>query len=272
MAILRTTLLLGILTAILLGFGFLLGGTGGVILAFVLALIINFASYWFSDKIVLRIYRAQPLKDKKIEDIVSRIAKGAGIPVPKLYFVNEAVPNAFATGRNPEHAAVAVTKGLKEVLNEEEIEGVLAHEISHIKNRDTLVSTMAATIGGAVSFLANMAWWLSLGGNRREGGMLIFLPLVILAPIAAGLVQLAISRGRELGADYTGALVTKNPLALASALQKISAVAKAHPLKGNPAGSHLWIVNPFSAGWISGLFSTHPSTEERVRRLKEMKH
>ena len=271
MAILRTTLLLGILTAILLGFGFLLGGTGGVVMAFGLALVINFASYWFSDKIVLGIYRAQPLKDSKIERIVQKIAKGAGIPVPKLYFVDLPVPNAFATGRDPAHAAVAVTRGLKELMNEEEIEGVLAHEISHIKNRDTLISTIAATVGGAISFLANMAWWLSLGGDSRKGGFIYLLPLVILAPIAAALVQMAISRGRELQADYTGALITKNPLGLASALQKLGAAAKAHPIKGNPASAHLWIVNPFSAGFISNMFSTHPPIEERIKRLREMK-
>ncbi len=272
MAFLRTAALLGLLTGVLLAAGFFFAGFTGMTLALIFAVFINFISYWFSDKIVLSMYRAKPLEDKKLDSIVEKLAKEANIPKPKLYTVKAPIPNAFATGRNPKNSAVVVTDGLLNTLDEEEIEGVLAHELSHIKNRDTLVSVMAATIAGAISFLAQMAWYSLIFGNRRQGGgSLVLLPLLILAPLAAILIQLAISRGREFHADYTGAIISKKPLALASALEKISHEAKARPMSGNSATSHLWIVNPFKGDNFVKLFMTHPETSERIKRLKEIK-
>lgn len=271
MAFLRTAALLGLLTGILLVAGFLIAGTGGMTIALLLAFGLNFFAYWYSDKIVLKMYKAKPSDNKKLNSIVERLSKEAGIPKPKVYIVNTQIPNAFATGRDPKHAAVAATSGLLETLEEEEIKGVIAHELAHIKNRDILVSTMAATIAGAISYLAQIAWWSMFMGNRREGGSMIMLPLLFLAPIAAMLVQLAISRGREFGADYRGAIISKNPLGLASALEKISSFSKNHPTKGNSATAHMWIVNPFKADSFSRLFSTHPPVNERIRRLKEIK-
>lgn len=268
MSILRTAALLGLLTGILLAIGWLFGGTGGMTIALAFALVLNFATYWWSDKIVLAMYRARPSTDRRLNGVVEKLAKAAGIPKPRVFTVPTAVPNAFATGRSPDHAAVAATDGLLDNLNEGELEGVLAHELGHIKNRDMLVATMAATIAGAISYIAQMAWWSSVGDRDRSSAVL--LPLVIFAPIAAMLVQLAISRGREYGADYSGALLSRKPLALASALEKISAIAKAHPLRGNAATAHLWIVNPFSGGALLNLFSTHPPMAERVARLQKL--
>ncbi|MFQ6010381.1 MAG: zinc metalloprotease HtpX [Candidatus Aenigmatarchaeota archaeon] len=270
MAILRTTLLLGLLTGILLAAGFLFGGMGGMTLALIIAFVMNFAAYWWSDKIVLRIYRAKPSKDPTLNSIVENLARKAEIPKPKTYIVPTAVPNAFATGRSPKHAAVAATQGLLDHLNKQEIEGVLAHEIAHVKNRDTLVSAMAATIAGSISYLAHFAWYSLFWGDSRNSSSLMLLPLVMLAPFAAMMVQLAISRGREFSADYTGAIVSGKPDALASALNKISTVAKNYPLRGNSATSHMWIVNPFRADSFSKLFSTHPPIEQRIARLKEL--
>lgn len=269
MAFFRTTLLLGLLTGILLVSGFLIAGVGGMTIALIFAFLINFFAYWYSDKIVLTMYHAKPLKDKKLNSIVEELSKEAGIPKPKVYVVETEIPNAFATGRDPKHSAVAVTTGLINYLEDEEIKGVIAHEIAHIKNRDVLVSTLAAVIAGAIAYLAQIAWW-SMFSNRERGNA-ILLPLIFLAPIAATLVRLAISRGREYHADYTGAVISKNPLGLASALEKISSFTKSHPIRGNVATSHMWIVNPFKADTIANLFSTHPKTEERIRRLKEMK-
>ncbi len=269
MALLRTTALLGLLTGLLLAVGFLFAGTAGMTIAFVMALAINFFSYWYSDKIVLAIYGAKPSDNKTLNDIVSRVAKRAEIPKPKVYIVENGTANAFATGRDPKHAAVAATRGILDALTEDELEGVLAHEISHVKNRDTLVSTIAATIGGAIAFLANMAWY-SLFFSRSRGGNAILIPMIILAPLAAMLVRTAISRGRESHADYTGAMITRRPLALASALEKISSISSHHPMRGNAATSHLWIVNPFKADTFVKLFSTHPSTEKRVAALKKL--
>jgi heat shock protein HtpX len=269
MAFLRTAALFGLLTAILLTIGFLLAGTAGMTIALIFALMINFFSYWFSDKIVLAMYRAKPSENSRINSVIAKIAKEAGIPKPKVYIVPTNSPNAFATGRSPSHSAIAVTQGLLDDLDNDELEGVLSHEISHIKNRDTLVSTLAATIAGSISFIAQIGW-LSMNSRDRQNNSLLFLPLIILAPIAAMLVQLAISRGREFYADYTGANISKNPLALASALEKISSYAERNPIRGSNATSHLWIVNPFKADGFSGLFMTHPSTQERIRRLKEM--
>lgn len=269
MAIFRTTLLLGMLAGILLAVGWLFAGVGGMTVALIFAVVLNLAAYWWSDKIVLTMYRAKPSNDKRLNDIVERLAKAAELPKPKVYIMRTGVPNAFATGRNPKHAAVAATQGLLDALNDEEIEGVLAHELAHIKNRDILVSTIAATIGGAVSYIAYIAWWSSFGS--RDRGSAALLPLVVLAPLAATFVRLAISRGREYGADYTGALITKKPHALADALEKISAVARARPIRGNAATAHMWIVNPFKADGLTRLFSTHPPISERTKRLRSMK-
>jgi len=269
MAILRTAALLGLLTAILLAIGFLLGGIGGMTTALVFALLLNFFTYWFSDKIVLSMYRAKPTNDKKLNSIVEKVAKEAGIPKPKVYIVPTDSPNAFATGRSPSHSSIAVTQGLLDRLDDDEIEGVLSHELSHVKNRDTLVSAIAATVAGAISYLAQIAW-LGMSSRDRENGNILLLPLLIFAPIAAMLVQLSISRGREFFADYTGAMISKKPLALASALEKISSYVDRNPMKGSSATSHLWIVNPFKGSSFASLFMTHPSTDERIRRLKEL--
>lgn len=270
MAFLRTAFLLGFLTAILLGIGYLFGGMGGMTMALFIAFAINFLSYWFSDKIVLAMYRAKPYKDAKINAMVAKLAKAANIPRPDVYIVDMGSPNAFATGRSPSHSAIAVTHSLLERLEDDEIEGVLAHEMSHIKNRDTLVSTMAATIAGAISYLAQMAWYGLGSRDDNRGSSILFLPLLLLAPFAAMLIQLAISRGREFGADKTGVALSKKPLALASALEKISSAASHSRQKGNAATSHMWIVNPFSSGGFVSLFMTHPPMEERVRRLRQM--
>lgn len=268
MSWLRTTLLMGFLTAILLAIGYIFGGVFGVTLGLLIAFATNFVSYWYSDKFVLWIFRAKKMGGKDHKDIhamVERIAKKAGIPKPPLYFMDTDVPNAFATGRNKNHAAVAVTKGLLEKLDNKEIEAVLAHEIGHVKNRDILVGTVAATIAGALTWIAYLFFY----GDERNRNALSFILLFILAPFAAMLVRLAITRSRELGADRTGAMLS-DPLDLASALQKISDSVKARPLRGNSSASHLFIVNPFSADRVAGLFSTHPPVEQRVKLLKEM--
>jgi len=269
MAALRTTLLFGLLTGIFLGFGFLIAGFLGAMIALFCAFVFNLFSYLYSDKIVLSMYGAKKLENKELEEIVSKLAKKMGIRKPKLYIADISIPNAFATGRNEKNAVVVVTKGLIESLDKEEIECVLAHEFSHIKNRDILISTMAATIGGAISYLANLAWW-SLFMSDSEKNNLIFLPLLVLAPIGATLVQLAISRAREYSADYLAGIVTRNPLGLANALRKIEYCISRNPMSGNSGTSHLFIVNPFRADSISKLFSTHPPTEERIRKLEEL--
>lgn len=265
-AILRTALLLGTLTAIFLLVGYAFAGIAGASIAFILALLLNFVSYWYSDKFVLKIYKAKKYDNKKIQNIIENLAKKVEIPTPPLYIVDMDVPNAFATGRSPKNSAVAVTQGLVDTLTEKEIEGVLAHEISHIKNRDTLVSTMAATIAGAVSWLA-YAFYFS-GDEERHPISFVF--LFILAPLAAMLIQLAISRSREYSADKTGAMMA-DPLKLADALEKISASAKSRPIAGNSSTAHLFIINPFRTSSLAGLFSTHPSTESRVKILRAMK-
>lgn len=266
-----TLALLTALTVILLGVGWILGGIIGTGAALVFALIINFVSYWYSDRLVLKMYRAKPFENRELKKIVAEIAHEAEIPEPPLYIVESQVPNAFATGRSPDHAAVAVTRGILE-LDRDELKGVLAHELSHVKNRDTLISTMAATIAGAVSFLAQIGYYsMFFGGERRgEGSILGLILIVIFAPLAALLVRLAISRGREYKADLTGALITKEPKYLASALRKIDETARGYPLKGSAATAHLWIVNPFHRDWFVSMFSTHPPVEKRIARLEEM--
>ncbi len=270
----RTVLYLGALTGLFLGVGFLLGGNDGLVSALGLALIMNVVSYWFSDKIVLWMYRAKPLDEKtapNVHALLAEVAKEMHVPKPPLYLVNLPVPNAFATGRNPDHAAVAVTQGILNLLDRDELKGVLAHELSHVKNRDVLVSTIAAVIAGALSVLVRMAYWGSGSRSRRnEGNAISFILLVILTPLIALLLQLAISRSRELLADETGARAIHNSKGLASALEKLHLASKRMPLLGTPsqnATAHLFIVNPFSGSFMLKLFSTHPPIDERVKRL-----
>jgi len=270
----RTALLLGLLTGILLAIGFLWAGIAGMTMFLVLAFIINFVSFWFSDRIVLAMYRAKEIpksQEPKLHAIIEKLSKEANIPKPKVYMVGTENPNAFATGRSPKNAAVAVTSGLMKTLDWDEIEGVLSHELAHIKSRDTLTSTIAATIAGAIAFIAQIAWWSMFMGDRRKGsGSIIFLPLIVFAPLAATLVQLGISRTREYKADYNGSLFSKKPLSLASALEKISNAVVRNPMRGNAATSHLFIVNPFKGNSFVNLFSTHPPVTERVNRLKQI--
>lgn len=261
----RSVLLLGLLTALFIAVGFYFGGPLGATLGLAIAFAMNFVSYWYSDKIVLWIYRAKKLDDKKVNAMIERLAKKSGIPKPKTYIVSTDIPNAFATGRNPKHSAVAVTKGLMDKLEDEEVEAVLAHELSHIKNRDTLVSTIAATIAGALTWLAYIMYY----GDERNRNALSFVLMFVLAPLAASLIRLAITRNREYLADHTGALLS-NPLKLASALEKISASTRHAKVKGNAATAHMFIVNPFSGMSLIELFSTHPSTTSRVEKLRAM--
>jgi len=275
----KTVLLLGCLTAIMLGAGIMFGGRTGLAIALAFSLIMNVGSYFFSDKIVLKIYKARPAHKKdypKLHQMVEEICLKAEIPKPKLYIVPSQTPNAFATGRNPENAVVACTEGIMELLTDEELKGVLAHEVSHVKNRDILVTTVAATLAAVISYMAMMAKWTAIfggmRGNRDDGGNLLgLLALAILAPLIAVILQLAVSRSREYLADQTGAKTIGDPKALANALEKLHHGVKAHPMKGNSVTSSLFIVNPFKAGALVGLFSTHPPMEERVKRLREMK-
>lgn len=274
---LKTLVLLALLTGLLLWTGSFFG-SNGLIIAAAFALLINFGSYYFSDKIVLFMYKAKPADKKthaKLFSMVEDISKNADIPMPKLYIVPTQTPNAFATGRNPKHSAVACTEGILDLLTDKELKGVLAHEISHIKNRDTLIQTIAATIAGVISYLATMLRFGAMfGGNDREGNNNIIglLVIAILAPILALLIQLAISRSREYLADATGAKLAKDHNGLASALEKLERGVKYNPLAfGNEATSSLFIVNPFKASMLLSLFSTHPPVSERVKRLKELK-
>lgn len=273
----KTVALLGLLTALFLFIGNLFGGSFGLAIAVVLAIAMNFGAYWFSDKIILKMYKAQevtPNDAPELYGMVKTLAERAEIPMPKVYIIPEHTPNAFATGRNPKNAAVAVTVGIMELLNRDELFGVLAHEIGHIKNRDTLVMTVAGAIGGAISFIADMAFWSSIfgGSDDEEGGNPVGGLLgVMIAPFAAMLIQMAISRSREYIADESGAKLSGNPLALASALRKIEGWSKQVPIhSGSPATAHLFIINPFSGGGLGKLFSTHPATEERIKRLEFM--
>jgi heat shock protein HtpX len=275
---LKTMLLLASMTALFLWLGQMLGGRGGLMIAIVMAGVMNFGAYWFSDKIVLRMYGAQPIgpdESPEIYRIVQSLAERFSLPMPKVYMIPQDAPNAFATGRNPQHAAVAVTEGIVRLLTPDELEGVLAHELGHVVNRDTLVSTVAATLAGALSHLANMAMWGAMMGGRsdddnRGGHPIAAIAGMILAPIAAMLIQMAISRSREFLADETGGRIA-NPISLANALRKIESWKTQIPLQGgSPATAHLFIINPLSGGGMASLFSTHPATEERVRRLEEM--
>ena len=272
----KTALLLGLLSAVLLAIGEYFGGANGLVIAFMFAAVMNFVSYWFSDKIVLRMYRAQPVgPEHPLYRIVERLTVRAGLPMPKVYIIPEASPNAFATGRNPSHAAVAATEGILQVLSEHELEGVIAHELAHVKHRDILISSVAATIAAAIMMTARMAHFAALfggyggrGDDRDRGSNPIaLLAMIILAPIAAMLIQMAISRSREFAADAGGAAIAGNPYGLADALRKIDAVAKRVPLDANPATAHMFIIKPFSAGGLASLFSSHPPTEARIRAL-----
>ncbi len=272
---LKTTLLLGLLTGIILWFGGYLGGQQGMIIAFMFALAMNFGAYWFSDRIVLAMYRAQqvdPSQAPELYRMVERLALSAGIPTPKVYIIPSESPNAFATGRNPQHAVVALTHGILKMMDNQELEGVIAHELSHIKNRDILISSIAATLAGAIMMLANMVRWAAIfGGAGRDdedrGGVLGLIAMAIIAPLAAMLIQLAISRTREYQADATGARIAGNPYGLARALEKLGKASQRIPLNANPATSHMFIVNPLSGKSILTLFSTHPPLEERINRL-----
>jgi len=275
----KTMLLLATLTALLLFVGQALGGRGGLMMALMFAGVMNFVAYWWSDKIVLRMYGAQEIDEAQAPElfaIVRGLAQRAHIPMPRVYMIPQEAPNAFATGRNPQNAAIAVTEGIVRLLDREELTGVLAHELSHVQNRDTLIMTVAATLAGALSHLANMAMWGAMFGgssSRDEDGghPMAGLLGIIIAPVAATLIQMAISRSREFLADEHGAHVSGNPLALASALRKIEAWSQQIPMTaGSPATAHLFIINPFSGGGLVRLFSTHPSTEERIARLQAM--
>jgi len=273
----KTTLLLTALTLFLLLLGQIFGGQRGMVMALGIAVVMNFVSYFFSDKIALAAYRAQPVSREQLPrayEIVGRLSQKIGIPMPKMYVIPTDSPNAFATGRNPNHASVAVTQGILNLLTDEELEGVLAHELGHVKNRDILISSIAATLAGAITFLARMGMFASMfggGGGRddrdRGGGGLVALLMLILAPIAAMLIQLAVSRSREYQADASGAHFTGNPYALASALQKLDAYSKRIPMQGTPSTAHLFIVAPMLGIDFANLFSTHPPIAKRIERL-----
>ncbi|MBI5560745.1 MAG: zinc metalloprotease HtpX [Deltaproteobacteria bacterium] len=276
----KTLVLLAVLTAILVFIGDYVGGKNGAVFGLIFAGLVNFGAYWFSDKIVLAMYRAKEVSEAQAPEVFStvrRTATMAGLPVPRVYTIDTETPNAFATGRNPGHAAVAVTTGITRLLTKEELSGVLAHELSHIKNRDVLISTIAATIAGAISYISRIAMWSSMLGARRsdrdEGGgnaiALIF--MMVVAPMAAFIIQMAISRSREYAADRGGAEITGNPLYLADALRKLAYYNKRAPMQGaNEATAHMFIVNPLSGKSLLKLFSTHPPIEERIARLEAM--
>lgn len=275
---LKTIGLMVTLTLMLVGIGAILGGKTGMTFALIMAFGMNFITYWFSDKIVLKMYGARRVSEAEAPEIYSmvrRLAQKAELPMPKVYIIQEDQPNAFATGRNPQNGAVAVTTGIMRVLSKEELEGVIGHELAHIRHRDILVGTIAATIAGAISYLAQMAQWAMIFGGRREegdegGNPVAAIAMMIVGPIAAMIVQMAISRSREYGADAGGARIAGNPLYLANALKKLHMAAQKVPMNANPATSHMFIVNPLAGGGILRLFSTHPPIENRVARLESM--
>jgi len=275
---LKTTFLLALMTALLLWIGQALGGSQGLVLALIMAGAMNIGSWWFSDRIVLRMYGARELSQSdapELYSIVHELALSAGMPMPRLYMVPSEAPNAFATGRSPSHAAVAVTEGIMRMLSRAEVRAVLAHELSHVQNRDTLISAIAATLAGVILMVARMAQFGALfGGLRRDdrdgASGLELLVMIVVAPLAAMLIQMAVSRSREFQADATGAQISHSPNDLASALEKIAAASGRLALPAGPATAHLWIVNPLRGSWIANLFSTHPPVEERIRRLRAM--
>lgn len=279
---LKTFILLAGLTALLMAIGSALGGRNGLMISLVFAGIMNFVGYWFSDKIALSMSGAKPVSESEAPDLyrmVRELCRRAELPLPRLYVIPSPTPNAFATGRNPQHSAVAVTSGIVNILNRDELEGVIAHELAHIKNRDILISSVAAMIAGAISQLAHMAQWaMMFGGMRRDrddedsggGGLLGGLAMMIVGPVAAMLIQMAISRSREYQADATGAAICGRPLSLANALQKLESGNHRFPMEVNPAQAQMYIVNPLTAGGIATLFSTHPPMAERVKRLQDL--
>ena len=276
---LKTTFLLALLTGIILAIGRYFGGPNGLVIAFAFAVLMNFGSYWFSDKLVLAMYRAKPVSMQEAPElysVVQNLTVKAQIPMPRIFIIDSPSPNAFATGRNPEHAAVAVTSGILQLMSRDELEGVLAHELSHVKHRDILIGSIAATLAGVIMMVADMARWAAIFGgfNRDErengGGMIGTLALAILAPFAAMLIQMAISRSREYEADAGSARITHNPLALASALQKLGSATERVPLDASPQTAHMFIVNPLRGRGLAGWFSTHPPLEDRIARLRSM--
>jgi heat shock protein HtpX len=273
---LKTALLLGLLSGLLLAIGEVFGGSNGMLIGLIFAIVMNFGSYWFSDKLVLRMYSAKEVgPGHRLFGIVERLSRQAMLPMPKVYVIPDASPNAFATGRNPTHAAVAATEGILQVLSDTELEGVIAHELAHVKHRDILISSVAATIAAVIMFAARSAQWAMMfggyggrGDDRDRGNNPIaLLATIILAPIAAMLIQMAISRSREFAADAGGAQIAGNPYGLADALRKIDSISKRVPLDANPATAHMFIVKPFTGGGLLSLFSSHPPTEDRIRAL-----
>ena len=275
-SMIKTGMLMAALTAVFMVAGQALGGSNGMIFALVMALGMNFFAYWFSDKVVLKMSGAREAtasESPELHQMIASLASRAGLPMPRVYIIQKDTPNAFATGRNPDHAAVAVTTGLMQILKKDELEGVMAHELAHVKNRDILISTIAATMAGAISYMASMAQWAMIFGGGRSnddnggGGFIGNLAMMILAPLGASLIQMAISRSREYQADATGASICGHPRSLASALQQLENLNRRHPMKVNPATAQMYIVNPLSGGSLAGLFSTHPPIQERIRRL-----
>ena len=278
----KSVLLLGALTGLLMFIGGLFGGKGGVMIAFLFAMVMNFGAYWFSDKLILKMYKAREVTESQAPEVhalVRDLAMRASMPMPKVYIIPEETPNAFATGRNEEHAVVAVTEGILRILSRDELEGVLAHELTHIKNKDMLIGSIAATLAGAIVMLANMAQWAAIfgGGSRdseEEGGSSNIVGLIlmaVLAPLAATLIQMAISRSREYLADEGGARISGKPYGLASALEKLSRASQAMPMEAKPATAHLFIVNPLTGQAFMNLFSTHPPVTERIARLRSLR-
>lgn len=275
---LKLTALMAALTILLIWIGNLLGGRGGAQFAFLMAAVMNFGAYWFSDKIVLRMYGAAELQEPDhtgVREVVRQLARRAGLPMPRVFLIPQDGPNAFATGRDANHAAVAVTNGILRILDRQELEGVLGHELAHVRNRDILIGSIAATMAGAITILARMAGYAAMFGGSRDdedsrGGAFGALAMMILAPLAAMLIQMAISRSREYGADRDGAAICGNPLFLARALHKLDAVARQVPLETNPVTAHMFIVNPLTGQGMLSLFSTHPPIEERIARLERM--
>ena len=274
---LKTVFLMTLMIVLFLFVGNLLGGKSGMTIALIISLAMNFGSYWFSDKIVLKMYRAQPVtkeQQPKLYNTVERLSSGANLPMPKVYIIDDPTPNAFATGRNPQNAAVAATTGILRILNDDELAGVMAHELAHVKNRDILIGTIASTVVGTITYIAQMAGWATMFGRNDDedsGGGISSLFLMILAPIAATLLQMAVSRSREFMADAGGAQISHNPLALASALGKLSQGNQIKPVDhSGPATAHMFIVNPLHGGGVMKLFSTHPPVEERIARLRDI--
>ncbi len=278
-SMIKTGLLMAALTAVFMVAGQTLGGSNGMILALMMALGMNFFAYWFSDSMALKMSGAQEVSEAEapaLHQMVATLATRANLPKPRVYIIHKDTPNAFATGRNPSHAAVAITTGLQRILKPDELEGVLAHELGHIKNRDILISSVAATMAGAISYMASMAQWAMIfGGGRSDddnggGGLLGSLAMMILAPLGAALIQMAISRSREFQADATGAAICGHPMSLASALQQLERYNRQLPMNVNPATAQMYIVNPLSGGQLAGLFSTHPPVQERIKRLSTL--